>query len=213
MPEYIVQKPIDLTKLTAKARKQLDDIPNFDITPKYDGCCAVLAFDVAGRFHGAFSATGEEVQSMDHIGFYLANNWRLRGVALVGEAWMPNTEFPVINGTFRRQSEQRELRFVPFDAVLWTPGPDNVPVLADARPYRERIEVLLRGYDGSFVLPLTHHTGDLEDATLMAKVWKSEGGRDGAIARDLSAPYAVGRAKFEVVKVKPTLSLDLHCTS
>jgi ATP-dependent DNA ligase len=212
--EYIVQKPIDLTKLTGKARKQLDAIPSFDITPKYDGCCAVLAFDNLGRFYGAFSATGESVLSLDHVGDHIARRWepQLRGIALIGEAWMPNTEFPVINGTFRRQSVQRELRFVPFDAVHWCMGPEGLPLLDDPRPYRERIGVLARGYDGDFVIPVIHHGGNLDDADKMAKVWKAEGGFDGAIARDPFAPYAVGRCKFEVVKVKPTLSLDLAVT-
>jgi len=207
MADYIVQKPIDLTKLTAKARNQLP--PVFDITPKYDGCCAVLAFDAMGRFFGAFSATGEEVRSMDHIGAYLAQRWTLRGVALIGEAWIEGEDFPVINGTFRRHTLQPQLRFVPFDASRWALLPDGTPELCDPRPYHERIEVLLHGYDPLYVIPLTHWTGDLADAERIAKEMKARGGFDGAIARDANAPYFVGRCKFEAIKVKPVLSLDL----
>lgn len=213
MAEYIVQKPIDLTKLTAKARTHVEQLTDFDITPKYDGCCAVPAFDCRGFFAGAFSATGEYAPSMERIGKWIEKNWAhppLRDIALVGEAWIPGAEFPVINGTFRRQSVQPELRFVPFDAVRWQAGQD-FPLLGDERPYIERLHELDRGYDTEYVIPLVHHTGSLQDADKLAKVWKAQGGFDGAIARNPYCAYEVGRCKHEVVKVKPVLSLDLRC--
>jgi ATP-dependent DNA ligase len=211
MAEYIVQKPADLLKLTAKARIQVERIRDLDITPKFDGCCAVLTYDVLGRYSGAFSATGELAPSMDRIGQWIATHWtspRLRGIALIGEAWMPATDFPTISGTFRRKAVQEAMRFVPFDAVTWTPG-DEHPLLDDPRPYRVRIEALRQGYDPAYVLPLIHQIGTTAEAHNAAIGFKALGGFDGAIARDPTAPYTVGRCKFEVVKFKPVLTLDL----
>lgn len=199
-----------MKNLTAKARKSLP--ATFDITPKYDGCCAVLVYDGLGRFAGAFSATGEPVPSLEQVGTWIGQHAHspLRQLALVGEAWMPGTEFPVINGTFRRQSNQPQLRFVPFDCTAWQAGEDY-PLLDDGRPYHERVLQLNRlQYSDEYVLPIIHHCGSLADAERIAQEHKAKGGFDGAIVRDPGAPYVVGRSKAEVIKVKPTLSLDLE---
>lgn len=218
MADYIVQKPIDLTKLTAKAKTQIGLLTNFDITPKFDGCCAVLCFDARGEFAGAFSATGEYAPSMERIGTHIAQRWvdrPLRDTALIGEAWIPGAEFPVINGTFRRQRVQPELRFAPFDAVRYTPNlvldKFVYPILADERAYGERLTALDgRLFDPDYLVMVEHYTGDLMYADMLARGWKAKGGYDGAIARLPDAPYVVGRCKFEVVKVKPLLDLDLR---
>ena len=213
MAEYIVQKPVDITKITAIARKSLP--PLLGITPKYDGCCCVLVFDGLSRFISAYSSTGELAPSKAHVGGFIEAYWdkgAIRQKAIVGEAWMPGTEFPVINGTFRRKSTQAALHFAPFDIVDWTPG-DEYPVLADARPYGDRLDIIQEQPRGYGVLLVPHIEGTLADAEKLAREYKAIGGYDGAIVRDMTAPYSVGRCKHEVVKVKPVLELDLPVTA
>lgn len=213
MADYIIQKPVDFTKLTAKARKSLP--AEFDITPKYDGCACVLLFDAMGRYISAYSATGEDVPSMRHVGEWIAQFWPvqvLRQRALIGEAWKPDTDFPTISGMFRRKRVQSELTFALFDIVAWEPG-DVVPLLGDERPYMRRIECLDEVlYQPDYVIPAPHSLGSLDAANELALKWKAQGGFDGAIVRDPHAPYVVGRCKHEVIKVKPVLSLDLIVT-
>jgi hypothetical protein len=212
MAEYIVQKPIDRTKLTAKATAALPAV--FDITPKFDGCCVVFLFGQLGQYVGAFSATGERVVSMEHVGRYIEDNWHIlakRNKAVVGEAWLQAADFPTISGTFRRQSPQPELQFAPFDMVGWTASTfDKPPALYDERPYADRIEPLLEQPHGGPLVPVPHHRGDLAYGDKLARELKAKGGYDGAIARDADAPYTVGRSKGDVIKLKPVLELDLR---
>lgn len=213
MPDYIVQKPVDFTKLTAKALKSLP--AQFDLTPKYDGCCCVLLFDGSGTFIGALSATGEDVLSMQHVGAFIQKYWpvrMLRQRAIVGEAWKPDTDFPTINGKFRRRSIQADLVFAPFDIVAWTPA-DEAPVLSDPRPYINRIDPLAEVVYGDCVLGVPHALGSLEAGDKWARELKAQGGYDGAIARNQFSPYLPGRAKSEVIKLKPVLELDLKVTA
>ena len=135
-----------------------------------------------------------------------------RQQALIGEAWMPDADFPTINGTFRRKRTQAQLRFALFDRSNWQPG-EEVPQLGDERTYYQRMngldEVL---YSEEYVIPVPHFNGDLDEANKLAAEWKAKGGFDGAIARDPHQPYVVGRCKHEVIKLKPVLSLDLRVT-
>jgi ATP-dependent DNA ligase len=213
LADYIVQKPVDFTKLTAKAKKSLPAM--FDITPKYDGCCAAVLFNGQGKFIGAFSATGEDVLSLGHVGAFIEQRWpvkTLRNIAVLGEAWHPDWDFPTINGTFRRRSIQAALRFAPFDLVAWEPG-DLHPLLGDDRPYRERVAGFEGTIFGDCVVGVPHYLGDLDAGNKLAREFKAKGGYDGAIARDPAAPYLPGRCKQEVIKLKPVLELDLRVVS
>jgi DNA ligase-1 len=50
----------------------------------------------------------------------------------------------------------------------------------------------------------------IEEAEAYAAQLKDQGGYDGAVLRDIDAPYKVGRCRNgEVVKIKPLLELDL----
>lgn len=213
MADYIVQKPTDRANMSARAAKAIPD--HLHITPKYDGCCAVMMFTDAG-YHASFSAVGNLAPSLDHVGKFIEDTCGVaafRGMCIVGEAWREKTEFKDISGMFRRQRVQPELRFAPFDVVRYTPG-DNFPLLDDPSPFVIRILRLgnIRTWDSNFLVNVPQYQGGKELADKLAKEYKARGGYDGAIARDWDAPYTVKRTT-DAIKFKPVVSLDLRCVA
>jgi ATP-dependent DNA ligase len=209
MADYIIQKAIDRKDMSARALKGLEG-KDFDIQPKYDGCHMVVFLFPDGTWD-CRSATGEEVNSCEHIGEALHSVLEVTDtIAVCGEVWMPNTPFPEISGAFRRHKPQPQLLFAPFDTVMGA-TPDKP--MEDARPYRERSRLLR---DPRIKHPSLVH---FEGTPLGPKPWcednyarslKDKGGYDGAILHDLNAPYKVGRCRQgEVIKIKPLLELDL----
>jgi len=207
MSKYIIQKAIDRKDMSAKALKAMDG-KRYGLQPKWDGCHLVVKFHSKG--FGCESATGEEVRSCGHIGDALvdsAGSFDLDGYAITGEVWKENTPFPDISGSFRRHAAQPDLKFVVLDIVKL----DQHGELNDSRGWEERIRtVALKehpsliwvGLRDPRIIPPVKYAEDL----------KAAGGYDGAILRDVNAPYKVGRCRDgEVIKVKPLLSLDLMC--
>lgn len=232
--DYIVHKAIELSNLSARAVAAITD-ERWVISPKYDGCHAVFAFD-DGRFIGAYSRTGESVKSMDHIGRSLPDLYGVsKGrVAICGEAWMVGTEFNEISGAFRRQSPQPQLQFVPFDIVPFdyntdtTSGPPILLGQLDSRPYSARYEARIASLVAqrknviSQVLRPRYYVaiGKLEDAyrdaTNYAKQHKARKDSffDGAVLARASGRYEVGSGKGgEFIKCKPLLSLSVKVTA
>jgi DNA ligase-1 len=209
MADYIIQKAIDRKDMSAKALLGIVG-KDFDVQPKYDGCHLVVILNPDGNA-ACWSATGEPVRSCDHIVTALFSVLEVTEViAVCGEAWMPDAEFPEISGAFRRHSPQPQLMFAAFDVV----SVNSDGVLSDARPYRMRTTPLrhpaykhpsLVRFNAGFAGPIN------EEA--YAKKLKAAGGYDGAILHDLDAPYKVGRCRQgEVIKIKPLLSYDLLVT-
>jgi ATP-dependent DNA ligase len=207
--DYIIQKAIDRKDMSARALKGIEG-KDFDVQPKYDGCHMVVFLFPDGTWD-CRSATGEEVNSCEHIGEALHSVLEVtENLAVCGEVWMPGTPFPEISGAFRRHKPQPQLLFAPFDTVL---GASPAVPMEDARPYRERSRVLR---DPRVKHPsLVRFVGTplpappwLEDS--YAQSLKDKGGYDGAILHDLNAPYKVGRCRQgEVIKIKPLLEVDV----
>lgn len=228
MSAYIIQKAIDRKDMSAKALKALDG-RTYGLQPKWDGCHLVIKFHRAelGGFqdddmpegssgqalvtgYSLESATGEPNRACEHIALALiqsAGDFDLAGYAVTGEVWVENTPFPDISGAFRRHSPQPHLKFVLLDIVKL----DENGGLNDPRPWEDRLRTVMFKEHPSLIW------AGLRDPRIISPVQYAEdlkkaGGYDGAILRDIHAPYKVGRCRNgEVIKVKPLLSLDLLC--
>lgn len=207
MSKYIIQKAIDRKDMTAKALKAMEG-KTYGLQPKWDGCHLVVFFNT--KDYSLESATGETNLACDHIAQALldsAGGFDLDGYAVTGEVWKENTPFPDISGSFRRHSPQPDLKFVVLDIVKV----DEKGELNDPRPWEDRIRTVMFKEHPSLIW------AGLRDPRIISPVkfaedLKNSGGYDGAILRDIHAPYKVGRCRdAEVIKVKPLLSLDLLC--
>lgn len=190
--------------------RTLDDLAHTHIgQPKHDGCHLIMG--TGHTFAWATSRTGEEVHSVGHIARALST---LAGPGYVfqGEVWAPNTDFPQISGAFRRHSPQPQLRYVVYD---WHTQ-EEFDAGVDPTPYRSRLrglQALFEGYTGPHLqLVQSLEPGSYPGSpAALARYYVGRGGYDGFILRDPNAGWAVGRSKQgELVKVKPTLSLDLR---
>lgn len=218
MAEYNIMKAVEYDKLPAKLKKFYPNIEamvddGFWTQKKYDGCMGVATINKSG-LSTMHSRTGEDYSvSCNNI---LQELWwkaheRYHGdwhsFVVIGEVWMPPEQalFPEISGRFRRKSVvDPELQFMAHDLL---------PVLMNtSESYRYRFADLC-----SLLPPHTEdrchvvYTDQTERNPFQrALEWQGAGGYDGAIIRDPDAGYIVGNVKnAEIVKVKPTLSLDL----
>lgn len=218
MAEYLVHKPVDLAKVKAKRRKELEagELSKYWALAKYDGCCAIIQVctgrgldlldDTAENCIRITSRTGEEVRSMGHIKQELFNRFAGRGVDLVlfAEAWCPGKDFAEISGLFRQHKPAPELRIRPWDAVA---GPDYRAGVCTL-PFYRRFEWLQAEF-GDMVaqcwLPGTF------DAKSLAYHLVTTGGYDGLILADPLGQWVKGNGSGgEKIKVKPSLSFDLE---
>lgn len=225
MPDYIVMKAVEFDKLPSKFKKQHGNVQalvdsGYYVQAKYDGCMGVAEVwpEDLGRSR-MLSRTGEDyTKSCGHILDALEralNNSPRCGtpVVVIGEVWQPIEEaaFPEISGKFRRQSPSPELKFVVNDIL---PLGMNTPT-----PYKDRFRDLQASFEDDpddiiriacTVVPPQALTSDV---TGYAIELQGRGGYDGAIVRNPDAGYTVGTVKNgEIIKVKPTLSLDLKVT-
>lgn len=228
---YLVHKAVELDALSKKLQASIEE-HTYILSPKYDGCHAIFLFE-DGNFLDARSRTNERVLSMGHIGQSLLDHypWLASGKhAIMGEAWIPGTEFSEISGIFRRQYPQPQLHFVPFDTVRWRydQAEDGRPVLGefmdnfgcvrDARTYDERLGKLHFRQGIPSVVHCTKtrllEKGDAVMATAIeqAKHYKSLGGYDGCVLARADGLYQVGAGKGgEFIKIKPLISHTCIC--
>lgn len=215
MSTYLNLKPVEFGKLSAK-RKASVKWEDRILLPKYDGCLCMIGFH-NGVHDFSLSRDGKPVKSMDHIveDLMLRYPWLVdskQSLCFIGEAWHPGTEFSVISGEFRRQRPQPQLGFAPFDIVHYTVADDDTPLLADDRPYWQRLEVLqdARQIACGVYPPLPVRCEGEAHATRYALNLKAAGGYDGAIASDPHAAYVVSDGYGEFLKVKPIQSFALE---
>jgi len=232
--DYIVHKAVELDALSKKAKAELAKNTDWIISPKYDGCHAIFAFD-DGKFIGAYSRSGELVRSMDHVADELLRMYQPTGrTAICGEAWVFGKEFNEISGMFRRHSPQPELGFVPFDIVPFDyndQGFGGAPLLLNprcyticTRPYSRRIRMLINdrkeGWSKHCFLPvavtLNCSLDDaLEKADALAKDYKkrTDSFYDGVVLANANGKYIVGAGKGgEFIKVKSLISFTVTVT-
>jgi DNA ligase-1 len=220
--DYLILKAVEHAKLPVKFRKKYPSIDalaqaGWWTQKKYDGCMGIAHM----RFNGGStmqSRTGEDyttscgsiLEELREAADEQSGSWD--DFVVIGEVWQPIEEaaFPTISGKFRRRALAPDLKFIAND--LLPPG------LVTSEAYR------LRFADLCTLLPLmpldeavchVAFTDQTEtDPWAKALQWQGLGGFDGAILRDPDAGYSVGTVKAgEIVKVKPTLSLDLECVA
>lgn len=189
-----------------KAYPTLESLSNgrsYVMQPKYDGCLAIVVADPTNP--RILTRTGETVLSMWHVLQQALDCFP--GFVLFGEAYKWDTPFKTISGAFRRHSPQPDLLLALFDMVpvqAWEYGFDPEPF--SERRTRFTFEDWRAHAPSIFVAP----TLDFEAPQVFANSLVKSGGYDGAILRDVNAPWRNGACKDgEVIKVKPVQSLDL----
>lgn len=230
----IVHKAVDLDKLSSKAKKALAANQLWAISPKYDGCHAIVCFS-NGEYVGTWSRSGERVLSMDTTAKQLLYHYVLPegNWAFCGEAWDVGLPFNDISGMFRRHSDQ-PLQFVPFDFVPF----DGINISAGGAPklgvhhstglpyqatYGDRLNWLVHAFEAapSRILhprPVMWE-GSLDAALAMATQQAQHNKAstishyDGAVLANRTATYVVGEgADGAFIKCKPLMSETVTVT-
>ena len=217
--KYVNQAPKELSAQSAKFKKKwatVEDLCNHGwvAQPKYDGVHAMIHTGSADQPEGrALSRTGEAYLSIDHLIKACQRAFGYDWVVFV-EVWVPGWKHKDINGAARRRYTQPELKAVVFDAVpqvCFDRGeyPDSywgrialiercISQFIDLLPPAEVFPEDQIFTDGSVTATALTYKNSEVDAY------------DGLILRDLNAGWKAGAAKEgEVIKVKPSLSLDL----
>lgn len=209
----LIQKATEYDKQSAKwkARRPFESLRQTHIIqPKYDGCHMLI--DTSAR--RAFSRTNETVRSVDHIVDYVVAQVG-PGWVVQGEAYIPGEPFPYISGKFRQHADCGEMRFVAYDMLR----EENFAGGRDNRLYADRLEDVQYHF-GEGLDELRHapvcstvwaYARDVQDIQKYANDLVALGGYDGAILRDPHMPWVAGPSREgELIKVKPTISLDLR---
>lgn len=217
MAEVKIMKAVEFDKLLVKFKKKYGSAEGlwaagWLLQKKYDGCFG-MAIIRGNGFNQMLSRTGEDyttsclhiLEEIEEAATEQSGSWD--EFVVLGEVWHPTLAFPTISGQFRKRAVS-ELRFVANDIL---------PVgLTTDRPYGKRLndlKALLPNIVGArvYVSTVEHIDFDSERTALgVARDLKESGGFDGAILRDMLAGYTIGLVKAgEIVKVKPSLSLDL----
>lgn len=208
---YFIQKAIELDEVNRK-KVPLTTLADYTLMAKYDGCHGLVTFYGADLVE-CRTGSGDPWLSV-HEGILnpLYDRWVELGrpgpyFTFAGEAWMVGTDHATINGTFRRQSPQPDLRFVQFDTIQH----GIKDVLADGCGFDTR---LARASDElrSVYLATSWPAVTLLDAEFTAKSLKAGGSAyDGCVLVHKHKPYKPGRCRDgEKIKVKPALEFDLR---
>lgn len=214
MTDYIVHKAVEVGALSKATLNRLEQPGgNWIITPKYDGCHAVLLFD-DGEFVQAISRTGERAVSMTQVGRDIADHGLLpkgQRVAICGEAWHPERKFNEISGEFRRKVPSPWLGFKAFDCLGWAHrGVNGSLWLGSHLCYSDRLSGIERLPPECWA-PVVRYTGSLPGALAMyrslAVEYQETGVLDGVIIAAANGSYTQGAGKGgEFIKLKPLAS-------
>lgn len=224
MAEYIVHKAIEIDAVSSKQRAIVESCTRWVVSPKYDGCHAIICF-ADGKHVGTYSRTGEEVHSLNHVARDLLIHYPKLGTgqwAICGEAWNPYWQFNQISGAFRRQDPSAsDLYFVPFDFVPWDEAPSGGPLLNPTGlgpGYADRIGVLYLAFQPATSTVIRPKYNEIvgtfadafEEARSNADKLKQFGNYDGTILARAGGRYIVGSGKgAEFIKVKPLASYSV----
>ncbi|UYA98965.1 ATP-dependent DNA ligase [Xanthomonas phage vB_Xar_IVIA-DoCa9] len=217
---YIVHKAVELDKVQKKLRPS-DDVlrTEYLAQPKYDGCnCVVVKAANAVEHITIFSRTGEEVVSANHIKEALAAAPFAPIGVYLGEYWHPTIDQPTVSGMFRKKdgTQYTEPFFVVFDFVSigeWEQGFSPLTYLdrvgrlpATLSKIEECKAPFFLAESQGFLVD--QELGPMEAARLLCE----SGPYDGLILRKPSGTWTKGDkgTKGEVIKIKPTLTLDLR---
>ncbi len=208
---YFIQKAIELDEVNRK-KVPLGTLADYILMAKYDGCHGLVTFYGADLVE-CRTGSGDPWLSV-HEGILnpLYDRWIELGrpgpyFTFAGEAWLPETDHATINGTFRRQSKQPDLRFVQFDTIQHA----IKDVLADGSTFFERWSRAANAVS-SVLLAVEWPASSLEDSHTTAKCLKAgSSAYDGCVLVHKHKPYKPGRCRDgEKIKVKPALEFDLR---
>lgn len=215
MPD-IIQKAAEWDKQSASFRKVFKS-PNYLakagwwLQRKYDGVHTIIDLKTGT----AMSREGTPQPSIGHIAEHLAAAYGNRDAVVQGEIWVEGMPFTEINGASRRNAVQPQLGVVLYDfhdGPAFRAGYDS-ELYADRHGKATGLAVR-----GAYKAPApitfaqTSTAWEGSDAFALSAKWVAAGGYDGAILRDPHSQWKVGRSREgEVIKIKPTTSLDLRC--
>lgn len=209
---HLVHKPIEPRNLSAKLKSR--DITNdseWMWQLKYDGCNMIVVV-CEGKGY-AFSRTGEQVFSCDHIVRELETLSHYHQVWF-GEAYCHDWNHSRINGSFRSHAPAPDLCFMVFDSVplaCFEKGDCDIP-------YERRfnwLEQQLQKYGAKHCRPVHTFAPSRLTSTenLIDTIRKTQPYElDGYVAKRKDGLWVAGAGKGgEQIKVKDHLSLDLKC--
>lgn len=212
----IIQKATEWSKQSKKFLSRYRDLEDcvgssgYVWQPKYDGIHCII--DTTQRT--AFTRENTPLPSIQHVVDYLSNACGA-GHVFQGEVWIPDTPFKDISGAARRLTVQPHLGVVLYDWHTW----GYFDCGYDPRPYSFRWQALqdqlikisgypLVGTAGSYPVR-REHPGHWQT---VAQDYVTSGGYDGLILRSTVVPWQAGPCRNgELIKVKPSVSLDLRC--
>lgn len=224
--DYIVHKAVNLDKVKAKRRAVLSEPGylerEFIAQAKYDGCnCIIVIEEHDDNWSArAYSRTGEDVKSMDHVLAALSQLPDIQPGAYLGEAWCPDASFAEISGWFRRQTPDEEtcrLQFALFDYLTieeWVAGRSDYGYVWRTNRLPELLGQIPQGraplwLAQTFGKIAERWPGDTVQTFCNKLV--DVGGYDGLILRDPLGPWVKGRGTDgEIIKIKRVLSFDLE---
>lgn len=227
MADCMVHKAVEPKNLSNNLAAS-SDVHEWVISPKYDGCHVIFAFD-NGKLVNVYSRQGETVRSMQHVAEALMQAYNLGNgrIAVCGEAWIVGTPFAEISGIFRRHAPQPQLCFVPFDCVPFDYNEDaaGLPLLLgqiDNRQFPTSYERRISSIQAWMAEPtfpclikptFQRFRGTMAEAWAYAKpvALHYKGSEfahyDGAMLARADGKYVVGAGKGgEFIKVKPLIS-------
>lgn len=225
--KYNILKAVEFDACSAKFKKEHGSAQallskGWWVQPKYDGCFGKAY--IAERLEDCYmvSRTDEPVRSCDHILRVLHKKHTYARAPFpavyLGEVWTEKEPFPKISGAFRQHAPAPWLGFMVNDVLH---GDMNCRYMTSGDSYAHRYsaawgvcilmpelwEVRITSVFNVIKCPQLSNFNVHDYAVSL----KNSGSYDGAIMRDPSAPYAPVVAKEgQIVKVKPSMSLDLE---
>lgn len=223
MADYIIHKAVELDKVKKKRQAVLKEPGylerNYIAQAKYDGCNMVAIKSMGGVEF--FSRTGERCTSVPHIAMAMLSFPGLPDGVYLGEAWVPDLDFPTISGLFRTKVPNEEtcrLQFAIFDYLTLDEWSATISALGYVGRVARIPDTLGMVGQGQAPIWLAGSFGYLADTfpgttaqDLCNKLF-DVGGYDGAIFRDPNGvwKYNDNGTNGEIIKVKPKLTLDLE---
>lgn len=169
---------------------------------KFDGvrCLAVLNRDNTVTL---MSRKGKEFPHLNHIREDVAMNNRNRNLVLDGELYSDTLSFQELVGLVRRvtlkpgnDEQMLEVSLRVYDCISLNSEPD----------FRERYETIRQVTDGATYLSLVENvTVENEDEIHAAQAQFVEEGYEGAMVRNLTGAYRIGKRSADLQKVKTFL--------
>jgi len=225
MGKYLIHKAVELDKVT-KARKALLSAPgylekNFIAQPKFDGCNMIFKVSADGTW-GAWSRTGEEIKSVDHVAMAMLTFPDMVTGVYLGEAWIPDTPFPEISGLFRTGSTTEEtckLQFAIFDYLTLEEWDNGKSEMGYANRVARMAPALGQIPQGQAPIWLAGSYGHIHEvwneqttAQQICNLLVEAGGYDGLILRDPYGEWEAGDSGTggEIIKVKAKQTFDLR---